>query len=111
MNGNHQDGNFGEKPGDLPGNLQSVQIGHLEIQQNHVRRITLDPLQCFSSGSSLVAYLPGALLLEKSPKIVPDRRVIVYDKNSNQAVPLLDLSGQLVQPRSDTNGVNIVWSD
>jgi phosphoribosylformylglycinamidine (FGAM) synthase-like enzyme len=91
MNGNHQDGNFGEKSSDLPGYLESVEIGHLEIQQNHVGRVTLDPLQRLSSGSSLVADLPGALLLEESPKIVPDRRVVVYNKNSNQAAPSLVL--------------------
>jgi hypothetical protein len=70
----------------LPGNVEPVQVWHLEIQQNHVRRILLDPLQRFSSGPRLGANLPGGLLLEKSPKIVANRRVVVYYKNSNQAV-------------------------
>ena len=95
MDGDHQDGDFREKSRDLPGNLESVEIGHLEIQQNHIGRIIFYPLQRFPSGSSLVANLPGALLLEESPKIVPDRRIIVYDKNSNQAV---------TSPRSQVKG-------
>jgi hypothetical protein len=41
-------------------------------------------LQRFSSGPSLIANLPGALLLKESTKMVPDRRVVVYHQNSNQ---------------------------
>ena len=67
MNGDHQDGNFRKKLGNLPGNVKSIQIRHLEIQQNHVRRIFLHPLKRFSSGASLVADLPSALLLEQTP--------------------------------------------
>lgn len=84
MNGNHQDGNSRTESRNLPRNVKPVQIRHLEIQQNHVRRILLYPLYCFSSRSSLVANLPGALLFEESAKIVSDRRIIVYYKNTNQ---------------------------
>ncbi len=70
---------------DLPGNVKPVQIRHLEIQQDHVGRIFLYSLNCFFSGPRLVANLPSALLLEESPKIVPDRRVVVYHENSNQS--------------------------
>jgi hypothetical protein len=59
-------------------------IWHLEIQQNHVRRILLNPLKSFASGPRLCADLPCASLLEKSPKIVPDCRVVVYNEYSNQ---------------------------
>jgi len=57
----------------------------LEIQQNHVRRILLDPLESFFSAPRLCANLPSALLLEESPQIVPDCRVVVYYENSNQS--------------------------
>jgi hypothetical protein len=29
---------------DLPGNLNPIQIGHLEVQQDHIRRMFLNPL-------------------------------------------------------------------
>src|ERR1035438_5496685 len=108
MNGNHQDGNFREKSVDPPGDVESVQIRHLEIQQDHVRRIVFHALQRFSSVSSLVANLPGALLLEQSPQVVPNRRVVVYHKNSNQAAPsslwaqhLASEPGPTIATRSD----------
>jgi hypothetical protein len=63
MNGNHQDGNFGEESSDLPGDFESVQIRHLEVQQDHVRRVISNSLQRFPAGASLVADLPCALLL------------------------------------------------
>ncbi len=85
MNGNHQNRNLRKKSGDLPGDVESVQIGHLKVQQDHVRRILFHPLKRFFSGASFVANLPGALLLEESPQIMPDRRVVVDYKNSNQA--------------------------
>lgn len=87
MNGNHQYGDVREKPSDLPRDVEPVQIRHLEVQQDHVRRILFHPLKRFSPSPRLVANLPAALLLEESPKIVPDRRVVVYYKNSNQAAP------------------------
>jgi hypothetical protein len=78
MNGYHQDGDFRKKLGNLSGYVKSIQIRHLEIQQNHVGRVFLHALKSFSAGSSLVADLPSALLLEQRPQVVPDRRVVVY---------------------------------
>jgi len=78
MDGNHQDGDFGEKLGNLPGYIESIQVRHLEIQEDHVRGIFLDALKGFAAGASLVADLPSALLLEQRPQIMPDRRVVVY---------------------------------
>lgn len=49
------------------------------------RRILLYRLQGLSSGSSFIADLPTTLLLEESAEIIPDRRVIVYYQNTNQA--------------------------
>jgi hypothetical protein len=85
MNGNHQDWDFGEKSRQLPCHVESVQIRHLKVKQDHIGRVLLDPLQGLSSSPSLAADLPGALLLEQRPKIVPNRRIVVYHKNSNQA--------------------------
>jgi hypothetical protein len=86
VNGDHKDGNFRKTFRDAPGYIKPVEVRHLEIQQNHVRPILLYPLQGFSSGPSLIANSPGALLLEKSPKVMPDRRVVIDHENSNQAV-------------------------
>ena len=64
MNGDHEDGNLGEKLRDPAGNFNAVEIGHLEVEQDHIRRIFLNPLQGFRSGWSLGANPPGALLFE-----------------------------------------------
>jgi hypothetical protein len=73
----------------------------LKIQQNHIRRIFLYPLQGFSSGSSFIADLPGILLLKESTEIIPDRRVIVDYQNANQAGrPPLSNTFLLHSPRS-----------
>ena len=85
MNGDQQDRYLGKKPRDLPGNVEPVQIRHLKVQQNHIGRILLYRLQGLSSGSSFIADLPTTLLLEESAEIIPDRRVIVYYQNTNQA--------------------------
>jgi hypothetical protein len=69
----------------LPGDVKPVQVRHLEIQQNQVRRTLFYSLQRFSSGPRLCANLPSALLLKQSPQIVPDCRVVVYHENSNQS--------------------------
>lgn len=44
MNCDHQDGNFREEVRDLPGNVNPVYIRHLEVQQDHIRRMFLNPL-------------------------------------------------------------------
>jgi len=67
MDGDHEDWDFREKLGNLPGYVKSVLIGHLEIEQNHVRGISFYALKRFSAGPRLVADLPGALLLEQRP--------------------------------------------
>src|ERR1700722_15014563 len=86
MNGYHQDGDLRKELGNLSGYVKSIQIRHLEIQQNHVRRIFFHTLKGFPASASLVADLPSALLLEQRPQIMPDRRVVVYHQNSNQGV-------------------------
>jgi hypothetical protein len=84
MDRHHKDWNFWKKLGDLPGNVQPVQIGHLKIEQNHVRRVLPHSLDCFSPGTGFVANLPGALLFEEGPEIVAYRRVVIYHQNSDQ---------------------------
>jgi hypothetical protein len=100
MNRDHQDGNLGEQSHDLPRYIQPIKIRHLEIQQNHVGRILLHTLQRFFSGASLVANLPSALLFEKSSKIVPNCRVVVYHQDPNQAAVPPDPKIQNTDPRS-----------
>jgi hypothetical protein len=86
MNRHQQNGDFWKKLCDLPGYVKPIEVGHLKVQQNHIRRIFPNPLNGLSTGASFVTYLPGALLLEKPPKIVANRRVVVYHQNSHQAV-------------------------
>jgi hypothetical protein len=85
MNRDHQDGNLGKKPINLPRDVETIQVWHLEVEQNHVRGILLHPLNCFPSRSSLVANLPSTLLFEESAQVVSDRRIVVYNKNANQS--------------------------
>ena len=44
MNCDHQNGNFGKEVRNLPGHVNPVYIRHLEVQQDHVRRMFLNPL-------------------------------------------------------------------
>ena len=88
MNCDHQDRNFRKELRDLPGNVNPIQIGHLEVQQDHIGRMFLHPLYRFSSCRSFITDSPSALLFEEASKIVSYRRVVVYHKDSNQAGPL-----------------------
>lgn len=85
MNCDQKNGNLGKKSRNFPRNVQAIQIRHLEVEQNHVGRIFSNPLKGFSAGTSLIADLPGTLLLQQRAKVMPDRRVVIYHKNSNQA--------------------------
>lgn len=87
MYGNHQNGNVREHLCDAPGDIKSVEIRHLEVQQNHVGRIFLDTFQYFAAGSRFATYSPGALQLQQAAKIMPHRRVIICHQDSNQAGP------------------------
>jgi len=44
MNCDHQDGNFREEVRDLSRNVNPVYIRHLEVQQDHIRWMFLNPL-------------------------------------------------------------------
>ena len=44
MNCDHQDRDFRKELGDLPGNVNPIQIRHLEVQQDHVGRIFFNSL-------------------------------------------------------------------
>jgi|HubBroStandDraft_5_1064220.scaffolds.fasta_scaffold01838_9 hypothetical protein len=87
MNCDHEDGDLRKKLRDPPGDLDSVEVRHLEVQQNHIRRIFLNPLQRFGSCWHLVANMPSALLFEKRPKITSHSRVVISHKNSHQTKP------------------------
>lgn len=85
VNSDHQDRNLWEKTRYLPGSVEPIHIGHLKIQQNHVGRILLHTLKRFTAGSSFVANMPCALLLQERPEIVPNRRVVIDHENTNQS--------------------------
>jgi len=87
MNCDHQDRNVRKQVRDLPGNVNPVYIRHLEVQQDHIRGMFLNPFERFSSCGSFVANPPGASLFEEASKIMSHRRVVIYHKNSNQAGP------------------------
>ena len=44
MNCDHQNGNFGKEVRNLPGHVNPVYIRHLEVQQDQIRRMFLNPL-------------------------------------------------------------------
>jgi hypothetical protein len=44
MNCDHEDGNFRKELRNLPGNVNPVYIWHLEVQQDHIRRMFLNSL-------------------------------------------------------------------
>ena len=87
MNGNHQNGYFGETCRYLAGNVKPIQIRHLEIEQNNVGAVLLHAVKGFASGSRLIRNLPIRLLLQEPSQIVPYYWIIVCDQNANQEVP------------------------
>lgn len=107
MNCDHQDRNFRKELRDLPGNVNPIQIRHLEVQQDHIGRMFLHPLYRFSSCRSFITDSPSALLFEEASKIVSNRRVVVYHKDSNQAAPPSLLSSLLSRFRFGYNMTNL----
>jgi hypothetical protein len=83
----HQDRNFRKQLRDLPGNVNPVQIWHLEVQQDHIGGMFLHPLYRLSSRGRFITDTPRGLLFEEASKIVSHRRVVIYYKDSNQAGP------------------------
>ena len=81
----HQDRYFRKHFRDLPRNVDAVQIRHLIIKQDQVRRRFKYLLQSFCAGAGLSTHLPGLLLLQNGPQIAPDSGIIVDDKNAGQA--------------------------
>jgi hypothetical protein len=65
--------------------VEPIQIRHLEIQQDHVWRVFLNPFKRFPSRSSLTTNAPRALQLKESAKIVPYSRIVICHQDSNQA--------------------------
>jgi len=43
MNCDHENGNFGKEVRNLPGHVNPVYIRHLEVQQDHIRWMFLNP--------------------------------------------------------------------
>jgi hypothetical protein len=78
MNCDHQDRNFRKELRDLPGNVNPVQIWHLEVQQDHIGGVFLDPLYRFLSCGCFITDSPSGLLFEEASKIVSYRRVVIY---------------------------------
>lgn len=66
-------------------NIEPVEIRHLKIQQDHVRRVALNAFQGLFSGSCLATDLPRALLLQNGSKVVTNRRVVINHKDANHA--------------------------
>jgi hypothetical protein len=85
MNRNHQDGDLWKHLRNLASHVQAVDVGHLKVQQNEVRRSILNSLQSLTAGASLIADLPRRLLFENGSEVTPDRRIVIYYKNSHQA--------------------------
>jgi len=81
----HQDRYFREHFGDLPREVDPVQIRHLVIKQDQVRRRFKYLVQSFCAGAGLSRHLPGLLLLQDGPQIAPDSGIIVDNENAGQA--------------------------
>src|ERR1700752_4925744 len=92
MNRDHEDWDVRKKTRDLPGHIKSVQIRHLKVQQNHVRRILGYSLNSLATSPRFVADLPAALLFQERAQVVAYRRIVVYHKNSNQTALPFDFS-------------------
>ena len=67
---------------DLPRRVQSVEFGHADIQDDHIRLELLREGYCFPSICSLPADFPAFLLLDQHPHAVPHDFVIVGEKNA-----------------------------
>ena len=77
MNCDHQDGNFREKLENFPSRVNPVHVGHLKVQQDHIRGICPHSVECLVPRSSLATDSPGILLFEQAAQKVPNRRVVI----------------------------------
>ena len=92
MDGDHQYGDVGEQFSNLAANVQPIQIGHLEVQYDDIRRIFLNPLQCFYASGDLRINPPASFQFQKASKIVAHRRIVICNQNPNQTIlPFDDL--------------------
>jgi hypothetical protein len=73
----------------LSRNVEPVQIGHLEVQQDHIRPIIPNPFERLAAGPSLVANSPRTLLFKQASKIMAHYRIVICHENTNQAKPFL----------------------
>jgi hypothetical protein len=78
MKCHHKNGNLREELGNLPGDIDSVQIRHLIIQQDQIggRRLQ-NLLKGLGASSSLGAYPPRFLLLQDRAQIAPNCGIII----------------------------------
>src|SRR5208282_1887596 len=83
MNSNHQYGNIGKFLPNLSGNVDPVQVWHLEIQQDYIRRVFHDSFQRFATGSGFSAHSPRALQLQDAAEVMSNSRVIICYENTN----------------------------
>ena len=81
----HQNGDIGEHFGDLPGDVDSVQIGHLVVQNHQIWGGLEDLVKSFGAGSRLSADLPRLLLFKDGAQVAPDSGIIVDEKYASHA--------------------------
>ena len=84
VNGDHQDGNFRKTFRDAPGRPSPLRSGIGKSSRTCQPDSALPARASLPSEPHLVTR--QVLCVEKSPKVMPDRRVVIDHENSNQAV-------------------------
>jgi hypothetical protein len=79
VNCDHKNRDFRKQLRHLPSNVKSIQIWHLEIKQDHIGRVFLNPLERFSSRPSLATNAPAGLEFKEAAQIMEDSRVVIGD--------------------------------
>jgi hypothetical protein len=83
MHAEHDDGNLGNQLVKPPGGLETVHLGHTEIEHDQVGNTPLYRFQSVLPACSFLSYPPVSMLLQHVAKPLPDKRVVVDNENAD----------------------------
>ena len=80
---NHQYGHFRILLGKLSRRFQSIHFRHQEIHHREIWFLFAKGFNGIASVASLAHHYPLGFLFEHFPKMAPDHRVVIHQKNTN----------------------------
>src|SRR5438270_13409460 len=102
MKRDHQNRNLREKFTNLLGDIYAIQVRHLIVQQNQIRRRLEHLVQSLGTSSRFAAHLPRGLLLKNGSQIMAYRRIVIDQQNANHANTSQPGGSRSELPSSDT---------